>query len=162
MKDKIYTFGGSLIFLIGILAVGLFLAPFIKQFEGFSGLYDLSTPGTFPKSVEQAILNDYPLIGNNETSNNNYNQIWWHYPIFTLGSYEQITNNLQHHYNPDQGTCVRADFCGAVYHDKKDIKSNIITPLPPAEEGPGARVGYFRSEPNELYFSIPTNENILY
>ena len=159
MKDK---FIGSVIFLIGILAVSLYLAPFVKNFEGFSGLYDLSVPGTFPKSVDQAILDDYPLIGKNETSNNNYSQIWWRYPVFTLGSYEQITNNLQHHYNPDQGTCVRADFCGAVYHDKKNTKSNIITPLPPAEEGPGARVGYFRSEPNELYFSIPTNENILY
>jgi hypothetical protein len=159
MKDK---FIGSLIFLIGILAVSLYLAPFIKNIEGFSGLYDLTTPGTFPKSVDQAILDDYPLIGKNKTSNNNYNQIWWRYPVFTLGSYEQITNNLQHRYNPDEGTCVRADFCGALYHDKKNTKSNIITPLPPAEEGPGARVGYFRSEPNELYFSIPTNENILY
>ena len=88
--------------------------------------------------------------------------MWWRYPVFSLGSYEQITNNLKYHYNPDNGTCVRADFCGAVYNDKKNAKSNIITPLPPAEEGPGARVGYFRSEPNELYFSIPTNENILY
>jgi hypothetical protein len=37
-----------------------------------------------------------------------------------------------------------------------------VTPWPPAEEGEGARVGYFRTEPNELYYSIPTNENILY
>jgi hypothetical protein len=163
MKDK---FIGSIIFLIVILAVSLYFtsleAPFIKKFEGFSGLYDLSTPGSFPKSVSQAILDDYPLIGKNETSKNNYNQIWWRYPIFTLGSYEQITNNLQHRYNPDEGTCVRADFCGAIYHDKKNTKSNIITPLPQAEESSGARVGYFRTEPNELYFSIPTNENILY
>jgi hypothetical protein len=162
MKDKFHTLGGSLIFLIGILAVSLYFtslqAPFIKNIEGFSGLYDLTTPGIFPKSVDQAILDDYPLIGKNNTSNNNYNQIWWRYPIFTLGSYEQITNNLQHRYNPDDGTCVRADFCGALYHDKKNTKSNIITPLPRA----GSRVGYFRTEPNELYFSIPTNENILY
>ena len=41
-------------------------------------------------------------------------------------------------------------------------KSNIIKQLPPAEEGPGARVGYYRSDPNLLFFSIPTNENILY
>lgn len=162
MKDKFHTLGGSIIFLLGILVVSLYLAPFVKKLEGFSGLYDITTPGSFPKSVDQAILNDFPLIGKNETSKNNYNQIWWRYPIFTVGSYEQITNNLRHHYNPDQGTCIRADFCGAVYHDKKNTKSNIITPLPPAEEGPGARVGYFRTEPNELYYSIPTNENILY
>ena len=53
------TFLGSIIFLIGILAVSLYLAPFIRNIEanlhlveGFSGLYDLSTPGTFPKSVD--------------------------------------------------------------------------------------------------------------
>jgi hypothetical protein len=48
-----------------------------------------------------------------------------------------------------------------LYHDIKNT-SNIIKPLPPAEEGGGARVGYYRSEPNTLFFSIPTNENILY
>jgi len=159
MKDK---FIGSVIFLIVIIALTLYLAPFIKDIEGFSGLYDLNTPGNFPKSVDQAILDDYPKIGKNETSNNNYSQIWWHYPVFTLGSYKQVTNNIRYHYNPDEGTCVRADFCGAIYDNKKETKSNIITPIPPAEEGPGARVGYFRTEPNELYYSIPTNENILY
>jgi hypothetical protein len=146
----------SILFLLGILAVGIYLATFIKSVEGFSDA------GSFLKSINKPILDDYPLIGKNETSNNNYNKLWWRYPIFSLGSYEQITNNLQHLYNPDNGTCVRADFCGALYHDNKNTKSNIITPLPPAEEGLGARVGYFRTEPNELYYSIPTNENILY
>jgi hypothetical protein len=51
--------------------------------------------------------------------------------------------------------------CNALYKKKKN-KSNIVNPLPPAQEGAGARVGYFRSEPNMLAFSIPTNENILY
>ena len=164
MKDKINTFGKSMIFLIGIMAVSLFLAPFIrtnsKGFnEGFSGLL---SPGYFPKSVNQVILDEFPQIGKNTTSDNNYDEIWWKYPVFSLGSFEQITNNLKHHRNPDQGTCIRADFCGALYNDNKNVKTNIITPLPEAEEGEGARVGYFRSEPNKLYFSIPTNQNILY
>jgi hypothetical protein len=51
--------------------------------------------------------------------------------------------------------------CNALYKNKK-TKSNSVTPLPPAEEGAGARVGYYRSEPNMLAFSIPDNENILY
>ena len=163
------TFLGSIIFLTFVLIAGLYLAPFIRNIEaklhlveGFSGIYDLMTPGFFPKSVDKAILDDYPQIGKNETSNNNYSDIWKDYPVFPLASFKQITNNLRYHNNPDEGTCVRADFCGAVYYDKKNTKSNIISPLPPAEEGSGARVGYFRSEPNELYFSIPTNENILY
>jgi len=162
MKDKFHTLEISIILLIGIIAVGLFLFQFIKRLEGFSGLYDLTSPGTFPKSVEQAILNDYQLIGKNETSNQNYSDIWWKYPIFSIGSFKQITNNLRYHDNPDEGTCIRADFCNAVYYNKRDKTSNIIAPLPPAEEGTGARVGYFRTEPNELYYSIPTNENILY
>jgi len=128
---------GSIIFLILILV-------FKKNMEGFSGLYDLSTPGTYPKSVNQAILNDYPLINKNETSTNNYNQIWWHYPVFKLGSYKQITNNLKYYDNPDNGTCIRADFCGALYKNKKDSKTNITLPLPPAQQG--LRVGYFITE----------------
>jgi hypothetical protein len=148
------TFIGSVIILIFIMAFGLCLGPIN---EGFVSLL----PGNFPKSVDRAILDDYPQIGINETSNNNYNNIWTDYPIFPLASFEQITNNIKYHDNPDNGTCIRADFCGAIYKNKK-VPSNVVTPLPPAEEGPGARVGYFRSEPNELFFSIPTNENILY
>ena len=148
----------GMIFLIVILVLGLYLAPLREGYES----NDLTTPGTYPISVDQAILNDYPLIGKNETSHDNYSDMWWRYPVFKVGSYKQLTNNLRYHYNPDEGTCVRADFCGAVYHNAKHTKSNIIHPLPPAEEGPGARVGYFRAEPNDLIFSIPTNENILY
>ena len=155
------TFLGSIIFLTFILVVGLYLAPFIKQMEGFSSILSLS-PGNFPKSLDKVILDDFPQIGKNVTSDNNYSDIWVNYPVFPVGSYKQITNNLRYPDNPDEGTCVRADFCGAVYYNKKNTKSNIISPLPPAQEGSGARVGYFRSEPNELYFSIPTNENILY
>ena len=129
---------GSIIFLILILV-------FKKNIDGFSGLYDLSTPGSFPKSVNQAILNDYPLINKNDTSNNNYNQIWWHYPVFKLGSYKQVTNNLKYYDNPDNGTCVRADFCGALYKNKKDTNTNITLPLPPVQQG--LRVGYFISKP---------------
>jgi hypothetical protein len=163
MKDKMNMYGKSMIFLIGIIVASLFLAPFIRtNGEGFSGINDLSTPGDFPKSVNQVILDEFPKIGKNKTSDNNYDEIWWKYPVFSLGSYKQITNNLKHNRNPDQGTCIRADFCGAAYNDNKDTKTNIITPLPEAEEGEGARVGYFRSEPNKLYFSIPTNQNILY
>lgn len=152
MKGK---FLGKIIFLIIILGLSIYLSQFISKVEGFSG-------GYYPTSVNKAILDDYPQVGKNETSNKNYNQIWWRYPIFKLGSYKQITNNLKHHYNPDQGTCVRADFCDAIYYNKKDVKSNVINPLPLTEEGQGARVGYFRTQPNKLYFSIPTNENILY
>jgi len=148
-------------FLFVILALGLFLAPMMK-IEGFStNKQDLETPGVYPLSVDKPILDSFPLTGRKDVSNNNYKDIWWEYPEFSKSSYEQITNNLRYVNNPDNGTCIRADMCGALYKKKKN-KSNIVNPLPPAEEGPGARVNYYRTEPNLLPYSIPDNENILY
>jgi hypothetical protein len=156
------TFIKSIIFLLLILALGIYLAPLIPKVEGFRDYLNIPLEGKFPIAVDQAILNSYPKIGKNITTDNTYSKIWWHHPIFPAGSYKQITNNLKYWINPDEGTCVRADFCGAVYHDKKNVKKNEIYPEPPVKDGPGARVGYFRTEPNLLYYSIPTNENILY
>jgi len=149
-------FIGSIIFFLSIIIVGFILSPMIKNLEGFSLM-----PNNYPESETKVLLNDYEQIGKNELSNDNASDIWWKYPTFSLPSFKQITNNLKYFKNPDIGTCVRSDFCDALYKDKKN-KPNEIYPLPPVEEGPGARVGYFRAEPNELYFSIPTNENILY
>ena len=149
----------GIIFLLIIIVLGLYLAPIIKM-DGFKS-QDLATPGKYPVSVDKPILNDFPLIGKNEVSNNSASTIWWHYPVFSLPSFKQVTNNLRYVKNPDEGTCSRAEFCGALYHSIKN-KPNEIYPLPPAEESSGARVGYFRTEPNKLYYSIPTNENILY
>jgi hypothetical protein len=160
------TFIQSIIFLLLILIFGLYLAPLRNVLEGYKS-YDLTSPGLFPTSVVKPILDDFPLIGTNQVSKDSASDIWQDYPIFGVGPYaknsafDQITNNIRYNRNPDNGICSRAEFCGALYHDTKH-RSNIVKPLPPAKEGPGARVGYYRSEPNTLYFSIPTNENILY
>lgn len=151
----------TFLFLFAILALGLFFAPMLK-IEGFStNKQDLATPGDYPISIDKPILDSFPLTGRKEVSNKNYSDIWKDYPEFSKSSYDQMTNNLRYVDNPDEGTCIRADMCNALYKNRKS-KSNIITPLPPAEEGPGARVGYYRSEPNMLAYSIPDNENILY
>ena len=151
----------AMIFLLIILVVGLFLAPMIK-IEGFStNKQDLATPGIYPLSVDKPILDSFPLTGSKDVSNMNYRDIWWKYPEFSKSSFEQITNNLRYVNNPDDGTCIRADMCNALYKNRKH-KSNKVCPLPPAQQGAGARVGYYRSDPNLLFFSIPTNENILY
>ena len=160
------TFIKSSIFLLFILIIGLYLAPMQEMLEGFKGnkRYKsdvLSVPGDFPRSVDKPILEDYPLIGGNQVSTKNTSDIWQDYPVFGVGSFDQITNNIRYNRNPDDGKCSRAEFCGALYRDAKH-KTNEIVALPAAEEGSGARVGYYRSEPNTLFFSIPTNENILY
>jgi hypothetical protein len=84
----------------------------------------------------------YPTIDKNEISNNTSSDIWWHYPIFTLGSYNQITNNIKYPDNPDEGTCMPASMCGALY-DEKHINTNYIEQLPPLEPNNRKRVGYF-------------------
>jgi len=151
----------SIIFLIVLLVVGLYLAPIIKK-EGYVNLKMVELlPGIWPTSVDLPILDTYPYTGRKEVSNCNSSQIWKEYPIFPAGDYRQITNNLRYWKKPDNGLCSRADFCNALYKDIK-VKSNYVYPLPPAQEGDGARVGYFRTNPNILYWSIPDNENILY
>lgn len=151
----------TILFLFAILALGLFFAPMIK-IEGFStNKQDLETPGIYPVSVDKPILDSFPLTGNKDVSEKNYSDIWKEYPEFSKSSYDQTTNNLRYVKNPDNGTCIRADMCNALYKNK-ETKSNIVTSMPPAEEGAGARVGYYRSQPNMLAFSIPDNENILY
>lgn len=87
----------------------------------------------------------FPLTGHRGVSTDAASHIWWKYPAFKHG-YAQLTNNLKNVYNPDIGNCSPAEFCGAVYRDRENTPSNIVRPLPPVPEAPGARVGYFRAE----------------
>lgn len=103
---------------------------------------------------------DYPLTGKKGISNNGADKIWQDYPIVEVGSYEQTTNNIRYPDNPDEGTCMPASMCGALYKDKH-MGSNVITPLPVVNNTCGTRVGYFTTDPNLLPFSTDQT-NILY
>ena len=154
----------TIIILLLVIFLGISLAPFLKKyivFESFSN-FNLSSPGSYPSMDTLPLLTDsYPYTGRKTVSNENSSTNWWYFPIFTEGSYAQITNNLRYRRNPDDGECSRAEFCGALYKEKEN-KSNYIYPLPEAQTGVGARVNYYRTEPNLLFQSISTNENILY
>lgn len=70
------------------------------------------------------LMNDnkstYPLINNkNEVSNHSVSDIWWYYPIFKVGSYAQITNNIKYPRNPDIGQCTPPELCGTLYHSRQ-------------------------------------------
>ena len=97
------------------------------------------------------LLDSFPSSKRDVVSNDSYNDIWWYYPIFKLGSYAQVTNNLKHFKNPDEGTCIGAEFCGSLYKSKK-VESNIIKPLEPVPDSPGTRVNYYRT-PENLFLS---------
>ena len=133
-----------LLIVLLILILSSVIYMYSKKRLGFTN-YNLDNPGIYPLSDNLPILTDeYKYTGNKNVSNDSYSDIWWHYPILKFGTYEQITNNLRYYKNPDEGTCVRADFCGALYKDKQN-KSNVIYPLPPVPAGPGPRVNYYRN-----------------
>ena len=145
-----------------IIALPLFLLQ-IQRFsnEGFSNYYLGSTDGIYPSSQTDVLVQDtYPITGKNSVSNDGSNEIWWHYPIFEVGSYDQITNNIRYPNNPDTGRCMPANFCGALYKEKQ-LKSNYVEPLPPVDPTSGTRIGYFTSDVNMLPFRTDV-PNILY
>jgi len=128
----------------------------VSKIEGYSN-YSLAnnhSPGIYSKSsndYDLLLKDSYDFTGRKTVNKNNYNDIWWNYPVFGVGSYSQITNNLRYRKNPDDGVCITADFCGALYKDKH-LASNVAKPLPPAPEmKPGSkRINYFLTEHNLL------------
>ena len=151
--------------LLIILAIGLpFMFNFTNLAEGYSNYSLDQAMGKIPDAQTQVLVQDtYPPIGKNEISNDNAIDIWWHYPVFELGSYDQITNNIRYPNNPDVGRCTPASMCGALYHDNK-TGDNYAKPLPPLDPYSGTRVGYFTTNQN-LDDNLPFRTdmaNILY
>jgi hypothetical protein len=129
----------GLAILLGICIIWGAVHYYTSHQEGFSSL--------LPGNVGEArplLADDFPITGYTGVSRDSASGIWWKYPVFKA-SRRQLTNNLKHVYNPDNGTCSRSEFCGAVYHDKDDVPTNIVRPLPPVPAGSGVRVGYFRA-----------------
>lgn len=154
----------QIIFLLMLIILAIALPLFFRNIEGFSNYKLDQATGNFPDAQTRVLVQDtYPPIGKNQISNETSNDMWWHYPIFTLGSYKQITNNIRYPNNPDIGRCTPGSMCGALYH-KKFLASNYVTPLPPLNPGCGTRVGYFTTD-EQLITSLPYRtdmQNILY
>jgi hypothetical protein len=148
MNKQTYKYLKIMIIVIIVCVILYLVNKFAKSSKmGFSN-YNLANPGSYPLMDSVPLLTgDYKYSGNKNVSNDNYDEIWWHYPIFRVGSYKQITNNLRYYRNPDEGTCVRAEFCGALYKDKK-TKSNIVVPLQPTPVSPYPRVNYYNTNVN--------------
>jgi len=151
--------------LLIILALGLQLVfNFSNIYEGYSNYSLDQATGNFPDAQTKVLVQDtYPPIGKNQLSNNTSNDIWMDYPIVSLGSYDQITNNIKYPDNPDEGTCMPASMCGALYYDK-NIGKNYVKPLPPVNTDCGTRVGYFTTD-EQVITSLPYRtdiQNILY
>ena len=156
------------IFLILILVLAVVPPIYSKMTESFKNKKEHFTnytlggaSGDYPCAQTNVLVQDtYPITGINSVSNESGSKMWWRYPIFEVGSFKQMTNNIRYPNNPDDGRCTAADFCYALYKDKK-IGSNIVTPLPPVDANSGTRVGYFATDDNLMPFRTDV-PNILY
>lgn len=151
--------------LLIILAIGLPLVfKLSNTYEGYSNYSLNQAMGNVPESQTQVLVQDqYPAIGKNQLSDETSSDMWWHYPVFQLGSYAQITNNIRYPNNPDIGRCMPGSMCGALYREKK-TGNNYVTPLPQINPTCGTRVGYFTAN-EQLIDSLPYTtdmQNILY
>jgi hypothetical protein len=156
------------LFLILILVLALAPPIFFKITEslknnkdGFANYTLGVATGDYPVSQTNVLVQDtYPITGNKGVSDETAQKMWWRYPIFEVGSYKQMTNNIRYPNNPDDARCTPADVCYALYKDK-DLGSNIVTPLPPVDPNSGTRVGYFATDENLMPFRTDV-PNILY
>ena len=155
------------LFLFFILVVALGIPIFLnvrnplQMLEGFSNYTLERANGPYPEAQTSVLVQDtYPAIGKNQLSNNTAADIWQEYPVFEVGSYDQITNNIRYPDQPDDGTCMPASMCGALYR-KKIIGNNYVMPLPPVGINCGTRVGYFDTNINLLPYKTDM-ANILY
>ena len=157
MKDSI--------FLILILVLALVPPIYSKMTESFKikkeGFTLGRASGDYPCAQDTVLVQDtYPITGINSVSNESGSKMWRRYPIFEVGSFKQMTNNIRYPNNPDDGRCTAADFCYALYKNK-NMGSNIVTPLPPVDAKSGTRVGYFATDENLMPFRTDV-PNILY
>jgi hypothetical protein len=154
--DKIDKQYYGLGFLVIILTIILFFPTIKDGFTNFTNNVYLGTNNAYPATENVPLLyKDYPVnFKHNGVSDKTYSDIWWEYPSFGVGSFKQLTNNLKYFKNPDEGTCVGAEFCNAMYKNKAH-KTNVVYPLPPVQSGPGMRVGYYRTPSDLVMGSSP-------
>ena len=149
------------LFVTVIIILGLPL--FFNMSNSFNMIENYSnlgvTTGDYPCSETELLVQDtFPITGTNRVSEKS--NAWWRYPIFKVGSYAQITNNIRYPNNPDTGRCMPEDFCDAMYKNRVN-KSNYTKQFPPVDPNNGTRIGYFNTNQNLLPFKTD-GPNILY
>jgi hypothetical protein len=155
MKAFVFIFTFLMVFVLFSLILTIFKKrlcndPFktsenIKLFENFANYHLDEAIGGVNASQEILLQDTYLPTGNKEISKNDAYDIWWHYPVFEVGSYAQITNNIKYPNNPDDGTCMPASMCETLYKNKQTL-SNHVYALPPVQDNEHAvRVNYYNA-----------------
>jgi hypothetical protein len=116
-----------------------------KAREGFSA--DRIPSGEYPREVDEPLLYpaypkkagpEYGLVIRDNNSTNNSKL----YPVAAnLSNYDQATNNVRDWVTPDNGSCMPAGMCGALYAPKAPAEYTVAQPLP--LDHPTRRVGFY-------------------
>ena len=122
-----------------------------ERFSNYSISSAASSSNINDINADLPLNGEYPLSNRKTVTNNGYGENAQHNPFFQVGSYAQVTNNFKYPINPDNGQCIPAEFCGALYKNNQ-IKSNTIKPLAPVPSSNkgGVRVGYYNTSENTL------------
>lgn len=115
-----------------------------KKREGFAA--DRVPSGEYPREVDEPLLYpEYPkkttgygvVLRENNSENNSKL-----YPVAAnLANYDQATNNVREWATPDNGSCMPAGMCGALYTPKAPAEYKVPDPLP--LNHPTRRVGFY-------------------
>lgn len=112
MRDLLFLF---LILFVALL-VGQLLpdswAPGRVAREAFVPLL----PAGYPRSLETNQLTPpFPQGDMDPAHWKSASDNWFHEPVYALGSYAQVTNNVRYPSSPDNGSCTPPSFCGSFY-----------------------------------------------
>lgn len=128
-----------------LLIASLAIPIFFNVTEPFSLGNQLGGNMSRENQSHDLLLQDtFPTTGSASVSDKQSADVWWKYPIFKVGSYAQVTNNIKYPRNPDTGRCMRIEMCDTLY-ENRDNKSSVVVPNPPVESSLAPRVGYFNS-----------------
>lgn len=141
-------------YIVLILFFGWKIIGIIDKKEGYNNLTPMNihseilnngssgSGGSGNNIAPYTLLTYYPLIDpTGKLSDKSIQDLWWKYPIFKVGSYDQITNNIRYPNNPDVGRCEPESICNVLYGDRQE-HTNYVTPLGPAPND-GVRVNYY-------------------
>ena len=116
----------------------------ITQREGFSA--DRVPSGEYPRDVDEPLL--YPGYPKKTTGygvvlreNNSENNSTLYHVAANLSNYDQATNNVRDWVTPDNGSCMPAGMCGALYAPKAPEEYVVPEPLP--MNHPQRRIGFY-------------------
>jgi hypothetical protein len=115
-----------------------------KKREGFAA--DRVPSGEYPREVDEPLL--YPAYPKKTTGygvvlreNNSENNSKLYPVAANLANYDQATNNVREWATPDNGSCMPAGMCGALYTPKAPAEYKVPDPLP--LNHPTRRVGFY-------------------